>query len=120
MVNQPEPSQLLLHADREVSTGKTKALITSYTKLQELTTINWRQNPVFQAAPIGIIAYAITGRTLHSFLSLLVRGKILDLSTATLQSLQALFRDCHFLMINEKLRVIFPATSHRLFRDVNV
>jgi hypothetical protein len=57
-----------------------------------------------------------------------------DLSTSTLQSLQALFRDCCFLMIDEKsivdlkmfsliddrLHVIFPATSHRPFGGINV
>ena len=57
-----------------------------------------------------------------------------DLSTATLQSLQAMFWDCCFLMIDEKsminlkmlsliddrLRVIFPATSHLPFGDMNI
>ena len=57
-----------------------------------------------------------------------------DLSTATLQSLQAMFRDCRFLMIDEKsmidlkmlsliddrLRVILPATSHLPFGGMNV
>ena len=66
------------------------------------------------------------GKTLHSLLHLLVKGKMSDLSTAMLQSLRALFQDVHFLMIDEKsmvdlkmlsliddrLRVIFPATSH--------
>jgi hypothetical protein len=66
------------------------------------------------------------GKTLHSLLRLPVKRKMSDLSTATLQSLQALFQDIHFLMINKKsmvdlkmlsliddrLRVIFPATSH--------
>jgi ATP-dependent DNA helicase PIF1 len=66
------------------------------------------------------------GKTLHSLLHLQVKGKMSDLSTATLQSLQALFQDIHFLMIDEKsmvdlkifslindcLRAIFPATSH--------
>ena len=57
-----------------------------------------------------------------------------DLSTATLQSLQTLFRDCHFLMVDEKsmidlkmfsiiddrLQVIIPATSHKPFGGINV
>ena len=57
-----------------------------------------------------------------------------DLSTATLQSLQALFQDCRFLMVDEKsminlkmfslvddrLWAIFPATSHWLFGGINV
>jgi ATP-dependent DNA helicase PIF1 len=57
-----------------------------------------------------------------------------DLFTATLQSLQALLQDCHFLMVNKKsmidlkmfslvddrLQAIFPATSHQLFGGINV
>ena len=89
---------------------------------------------MFRSAPTGIAAYAITGKTLHSLLRLPVRGKMSDLSTATLQSLQALFRDCRFLMVDEKsmidlkmfslvddrLRAIFPATSDQPFGGVNV
>jgi ATP-dependent DNA helicase PIF1 len=74
------------------------------------------------------------GKTLHSLLRLPVKGKMSDFSTATLQSLQALFRDVRFLMIDEKsivdlkmcslindrLRVIFPATSHRPFGGINI
>jgi hypothetical protein len=57
-----------------------------------------------------------------------------DLSTATLQSLQALFQDCCFLMADKKsminlrmflliddhLRAIFSATSYQLFRSINI
>ena len=128
-VDQLEPSQLLLHLDGPGGTGKTVALLTTCAKLQELASANGKQNPAFRAAPTGIAAYAIMGKTLHSLLRLPVKGKMSDLSTATLQSLQALFRDIRFLMIDEKsmvdlkmlsliddcLRVIFPATSHRPF-----
>ena len=96
--------------------------------------MNGKQNSVFWSAPTGVAAYAITGKTLHSLLRLLIRGKMSDLSTATLQSLQALFRDCRFLMIDEKLmidlkmlsliddrlQVIFLAASHRPFGGINV
>ena len=57
-----------------------------------------------------------------------------DLSNTMLQSLQALFRDSRFLIINEKsmidlkmfslidnwLWVIFPATSHMPFGGINI
>ena len=133
-VDQPEPSQLLLQVDGAGGVGKTVALLRACARLQELATMNGKQNLVFRSAPTGIAAYAITGKTLHSLLRLPVRGKMSDLSTSTLQSLQALFRDCRFLMIDEKsmvdlkmfsliddrLRVIFPATSHRPFGGINV
>jgi PIF1-like helicase len=74
------------------------------------------------------------GKTLYSLLRLPVKGKKSDLSVATLQSLQALFQDCRFLIINEKsiinikmffliddwLRAILPANSDQLFGRVNV
>ena len=91
MVDQPEPSQLLLHIDRKVGMRKTKVLLTSCARLQKLAAIEGKQNPVFQSAPTGIAAFAIIGKTLHSLLRLPVRGKMSDLSTIMLQSLQALF-----------------------------
>ena len=134
VVDQLEPPQLLLHVDGRGGTGKTVALLTVSARLQELAAMNGKQNPVFRAAPTSVAAYGIKGRTLHSLLHLLVRGKMSDLSTATLQSLQALFRDCCFLVIDEKsmmdlriflliddwLWVIFPATSHQPFGGINV
>jgi ATP-dependent DNA helicase PIF1 len=67
-------------------------------------------------------------------LQLPVKGKKSDLSLATLQSLQALFYDCRFLiidkksmidiktlsLINDRLQAILPATSHLYFSGVNV
>lgn len=63
-----------------------------------------------------------------------VKGKKSDLSVATLQSLQSLFRDCRFLIINEKsmidiktlsliddrLRAILPGSSDLPFGGINV
>ena len=86
-VDQPEPSQLLLHLDGPGGTGKTVALLTTCAKLQELAAVNRKQNPAFRAAPTGNAAYTIMGKTLHSLLRLPVKGKMSDLSTATLQSL---------------------------------
>ena len=101
---------------------------------QQLAAANRKQNPAFRATPTGITAYAIMGKTLHSLLRLPVKGKMSDLSTATLQFLQAQFQNVCFLMIDEKsmvdlkmlsliddhLRVIFPATSHRPFGSINI
>ena len=56
-------------------------------RIQELAREAGKQNLVFQAAPTGIAAFNIIGKTLHSLLRLLVKGKKLDLLVATLQSL---------------------------------
>ena len=105
-----------------------------YALIQELAIEGRKQNPVFQATPTGIAAFNIVGKTLYSLLQLLVKGKKSDLSLATLQSLQALFQDCRFLIIDEKsiidiktlsliddcLQAILPATSHLPFGSMNV
>jgi hypothetical protein len=130
----PLPRQLLLNVDGVAGSGKTFTLLKTCALIQELAIEAGKQNPVFRAAPTGIAAFNIVGKTLHSLLRLPVKGKKSDLSLATLQSLQALFRDCRFLIIDEKsmidiktlsliddrLRAILPATSHLPFGGVNV
>jgi ATP-dependent DNA helicase PIF1 len=130
----PLPRQLLLNVDGVAGSGKTFTLLKTCARIQELAVEAGKQNPVFRAAPTGIAAFNIVGKTLHSLLRLPVKGKKSDLSLATLQSLQALFQDCRFLIIDEKsmidiktlsliddrLRAILPATSHLPFAGVNV
>jgi hypothetical protein len=124
LAGQPLP-QLLLHVDGVAGSGKTFVLLKPCARIQELAQEARRPNPVFRAAPTGIAAFNIVGRTLHALLRLPLKGRKANMSTATLQSLQALFRDCRFLIIDEKsmidiqtlsliddrLRSILPATS---------
>jgi ATP-dependent exoDNAse (exonuclease V) alpha subunit len=128
------PSQLLLNVDGVAGSGKTFTLLKTCARIQELAREAGKQNPVFRAAPTGIAAFNIIGKTLHSLLRLPVKGKKSDLSVATLQSLQTLFQDCRFLIIDEKsmidiktlsliddrLRAILPAHSDQPFGGVNV
>lgn len=130
----PRPRQLLLNVDGVAGSGKTFTLLKTCARLQELAEEAGKQNPVFRAAPTGIAAFNITGKTLHSLFRLPVKGRASELSIGTLQSLQALFRDCMFLIIDEKsmidvkalsliddrLRAILPASSHLPFGGVNV
>ena len=87
----PAPSQLLLNVDGVAGSGKTFTLLKSCSRIQELAIEAGKQNPVFRAAPTGIAAFNIVGKTLHSLLQLLVKGKKSDLSITTLQALQSLF-----------------------------
>lgn len=128
-----QPAQLLLNVDSVAGSGKTYTLLKICAQIQELTVEAGKQNPVFQAAPTGIAAFNIVGKTLHSLLQLPVKGKKSDLSVAILQSLQTLFQNCWFLIINKKsmidlkmlsliddhLQVICPA-SHQPFRGINI
>jgi PIF1-like helicase len=128
------PSQLLLNVDGVAGSGKTFTLLKTCARIQELAREAGKQNPVFRAAPTGIAAFNIVGKTLHGLLRLPVKGKKSDLSVATLQALQSLFQDCRFLIIDEKsmidikmlsliddrLRAILPARSDQPFGGVNV
>jgi ATP-dependent exoDNAse (exonuclease V) alpha subunit len=130
----PLPRQLLLNVDGVSGSGKTFTLLKTCALIQELAIEAGKQNSVFRAAPTGIAAFNVVGKTLHSLLRLPVKGKKSDLSLATLQSLQALFQDCRFLIIDEKsmidiktlsliddrLRAILPATSRLPFGGMNV
>jgi PIF1-like helicase len=89
--DRPAPSQLLLNVDGVAGSGKTFTLLKICARIQELAKQAGKQNPVFQAAPTGIAAFNIVGKTLHSLLRLPVKGKKSDLSVATLQALQSLF-----------------------------
>jgi hypothetical protein len=130
----PLPRQLLLNVDGVAGSGKTFTLLKTCARIQELALEAGKQNPIFRAAPTGIAAFNIVGKTLHSLLRLPVKGKKSDLSVATLQSLQALFHECRFLIVDEKsmidiktlsliddrLRAILPATSYLPFGGLNV
>ena len=127
------PPQLLLNVDGEAGTGKTFTLLKACARVQEIAIAAGRSNPVLRAAPTGIAAFNIIGKTLHSLLRLLVKTKT-DLSPGTLQSLQASFSSCRFLIIDEKsmidlktlsliddrLRAIFPASLDQPFGGLNV
>jgi PIF1-like helicase len=99
------PPQLLLNVNGVAGSGKTFTLLKICARLQELALQAGEQNPVFRAAPTGITAFNILGKTLHGFLRLPVKGVALDLLVATLQALQYLFQGCRYLIINEKSMV---------------
>lgn len=119
------PLQLLLNVDGVARTRKTFTLLKACARIQEIATAAGKGNPVFWAAPTGIAAFNIIRKTLYSLLRLLVKMRKLDLSPLTLQSLQASFANCWFLIINKKsmidlktlsliddrLQAIFPANS---------
>jgi ATP-dependent DNA helicase PIF1 len=78
------PPQLLLYVDGVAGSGKTFVLLKTCARIQELAQQDGKPNPVFRAAPTGIVAFNIIKRTLHALLRLPVKGKKSDLSIATL------------------------------------
>ena len=128
------PRLLLLNVDGVAGSGKTFTLLKTCARLQELAQQSRKGNPVVRAAPTGVAAFNIIGKTLHSLFRLPVKQKKSDLSAATLQSLQSQFQDVRFLVIDEKsmidlktlsiiddrLRLIFPDRSDQAFGGLNV
>ena len=129
--NSPRP--LCLNVDGVAGSGKTFTVLKLCARLQELARQSGKENPVVRAAPTGVAAFNIVGKTLHSLFRLPVKQKKSDLSNATLQSLQSVFKDIRFLVIDEKsmidlkmlsliddrLRMIFPNTD-QAFGGLNV
>jgi hypothetical protein len=84
MIGEP-PTQPLLNIDGVAGSGKTFTLLKTCTQIQELAQEAGKSNPDFRAAPTGIAAFNIIGKTLHSLLRLPVKSKgKLDLSVSTL------------------------------------
>jgi hypothetical protein len=104
----------------------------------EVPSIAGKRDPVLRAAPTGIAAHSFHGRTLHSLFKIPVKipphGLSRKLSRANLCSLQALFKHCKYLVIDEKsmigikflglldqrLREIFPAHQNEMYAGINI
>jgi hypothetical protein len=67
---------LLLNMDGLAGSSKTFTLLIICARLQELAQQAGRPNPVLRAAPTGVAAFNIVGRTLHSLFRLPVKHKV--------------------------------------------
>jgi ATP-dependent DNA helicase PIF1 len=132
------PPQLRVNLDGVAGTGKTYVLLQASKKVEDMATIAGRKDPVLRAAPTGIAAHNFHGRTLHSLfkipVKILSQGLSRKLSRANLCSLQALFKHCQYLIIDEKsmigikflglldqrLREIFPAHQNEMYAGINI
>jgi hypothetical protein len=132
------PPQLRVNLDGVAGTGKTYVLLQASKRVEDMATIAGRKDPVLRAAPTGIAAHSFHGRTLHSLFNIPVKipphGLSRKLSRANLCSLQALFKHCKYLIIDEKsmigikflglldqrLREIFPARQDEMYAGINI
>ena len=130
------PRPLLLNVDGVAGSGKTYTLLKICARLQELAQESGLSNPVVRAAPTGVAAFNIVGRTLHSLFWLPVKRKdgYADLSNASLHELQAFFAHIRFVIIDEKsmiglkvlstidnrLRQIVPDRADQPFGGLNL
>lgn len=125
---------LLMHVDGSAGTGKSYLIDMISTHLYERARELEKPDPVLRAAPTGVAAFNIHGRTLHSLLRLPVRKQLVPLSTSALIRLQSTFKPCRFLIIDEKsmlglrqlhwidsrLRQIFPRSADQPFGGLNI
>ena len=128
------PEQLFLHVDGSAGTGKSYLIDMISTHLFEMARNAGRGDPVLRGAPTGVAAFNIQGRTLHSLLYLPVRKGYSPLGSSSLLALQTVWRDCRFLIIDEKsmlglkqlhwidarLREIFPHRAEEPFAGINI
>lgn len=102
------PEQLLYHADGKAGTGKSFTIKATSSTLEKTL-----GNVLLRAAPTGIAAHIIQGRTLHSLLRLpIAAGEMPRLSPRTLSTLQANFRDVTAMIIDEKSMLSLSTLSH--------
>ncbi|RFU33151.1 hypothetical protein B7463_g3183, partial [Scytalidium lignicola] len=114
-ITEPTPPQLLLQVDGKASTGKSHVIWLLSSKLQELATTNKQPNPVFRAAPTGVAAHGISGKTIHSLFRLPVKKeKFTLLSTSTLATIQS------YMRFYQRCRQIFPEYSQTSFEGLNI
>ena len=125
ILNGEDPEALRINVD----TGKSYMIAMISASLQQEARAAGKSDPVSRAAPTGIAAFNIQGRTLHSLLRLPVKKKFEPLSSTTLIALQEVFKSCKFLIIDEKsmvglkplhwidqrLREIFPSRRDEWF-----
>jgi ATP-dependent DNA helicase PIF1 len=95
---------------------------------------NSKPSPLARAAPTGVAAFSINGRTTYDLLRLPVNRPFEKLPAASLTPLQQAFKDIHYLILDEKsmigqvhlawidhrLRQIYPARNDDYFGGLNI
>lgn len=94
--------QLLLNVDRRTSTSKSYIIKLVLAYLQTIAERINRKAPVLRLVLTGVAAYTINGQILYKLLKLLTRSSFEELSTTTLQTIQANLDSISYLIINEK------------------
>ncbi|KAH0826840.1 hypothetical protein AYO21_07253 [Fonsecaea monophora] len=98
------PPQFLLNLDGKAGTGKSFVIMLISATLQQMATNAGRQFPILRAAPTGVAAHGISGRTLHALLRLPIKfpKSYEKLSQQNLQAAQSTMREIRYLIIDEK------------------
>ena len=98
------PQQLLVNLDGRAGTGKSFVIMLISKTLQTMAETVGESSPIQRAAPTGVAAFGISGRTLHAMFRLPITKtfQYAELSTQALQTLQDALQDTRYLIIDEK------------------
>ena len=128
------PTPLGINVDGEAGTGKSHLIGTLSKSLNEMAEAAGKPMPLVRAAPTGVAAFNINGRTTYTLLKLPVRRTYAPLPVASLTPLQEKFKDVHYLVLDEKsmigcahlywidqrLRQIYPSRADEPFGGLNI
>ena len=81
------PSPLRININGEVGTGKLYLITVLSTTLYDMVRANNKPSPLAQAAPTGVAAFSINGRTIYNLLRLLINFPFKKLPAASLTPL---------------------------------
>jgi hypothetical protein len=133
----PRPDQLLINLDGEAGTGKTHVIMLLSTTLASLAAdAGISCSPILRAAPTGVAAYGIAGKTLHALFRLPIKlgSDYVRLTAESLSALQGQFYGVQYLIVDEKsmvgllqllwidqrCREIFPQQRYSVFGGLNI
>jgi ATP-dependent DNA helicase PIF1 len=128
------PPPLRINIDGEAGTGKSHLIAVLSATLHDIAMSNGKPSPLVRAAPTGVAAFNINGRTTYKLLRLPVNHPFEELPIASLMPLQQAFKDIHYLILDEKsiigqlhlawidcrLRRIYPTRNDSYFGGLNV
>lgn len=128
------PDPLRININGEAGTGKSHLIAVLSRTLSEMAASCDKPSPLARAAPTGVAAFNINGRTTYELLRLPVNRLFEELPPASLTPLQQTFKNIHYLILNEKsmirqvhlawincwLRQIFPRFSNEYFGGLSV
>ena len=96
------PESLRINIDGTAGTGKSFLISAISTELLNLASQLNKPNPVMHLTPTGIAAFGISGMTIHSALSLPIKGSFNTLIPSALAKFQHQWKDIKLLIIDEK------------------
>jgi ATP-dependent DNA helicase PIF1 len=115
------PPPLRINIDGTAGTGKSYLIDAISKALTEMALERGKRSPIMRVAPTGIAAFNIHGSTLHSALSLPVRGNV-KLNAQQLLILQGRLASIKYIILDEKSMVgrkLFSKIDSRLREGFN-